>query len=156
MLFTRLVAKSTNLDRVKQKFTQRYSGNFADGIKKGVKDVIDADERRNKNKIRISGVFGRDTPIFAPQRLTLSKRIGPPARRRVCQNAAICERPSTSPNRIPTKGKRPMPCFRLYGPEDAYFDKTFKLPDCELVVKKEKGVIRSLQRLDQIHNVLTS
>ena len=52
MLFTRLVAKSTNLDRVKQKFTQRYSGNFADGIKKGVKDVIDAGEMRNKNKIR--------------------------------------------------------------------------------------------------------
>ena len=36
-------------------------------------------------------------------------------------------------NWIPTEGKRPMPCFRLYGAEDAFFDKTFKLPDFELV-----------------------
>jgi hypothetical protein len=36
-------------------------------------------------------------------------------------------------NWIPTEGKKPMPCFRLYGAEDAYFDKTFKLPDFELV-----------------------
>jgi hypothetical protein len=50
MLFTRLVTKSTNLDRVKQKFSRRFCGNFADGIKKGVKDVMDADERRNKIK----------------------------------------------------------------------------------------------------------
>jgi len=38
-------------------------------------------------------VLDRDTPIFAPQRLTVSKRIGPPPRRRVCQNAAIRKRP---------------------------------------------------------------
>jgi hypothetical protein len=36
-------------------------------------------------------------------------------------------------NWIPTQGKRPIPCFRLYGPTDAYFGKTFKLSDFELV-----------------------
>jgi hypothetical protein len=29
---------------------QKFCGNFADGIKKDVKDVMDADERRNKIK----------------------------------------------------------------------------------------------------------
>ena len=46
------------------------------------------------NRQPFNGVFGRDTPIFAPQRLTVSKRIGPPPRRRVCQNAAIRKRPA--------------------------------------------------------------
>jgi hypothetical protein len=36
-------------------------------------------------------------------------------------------------NWIPTEGKQPLPLFRLYGPRRAYFDKTFKLPDFELV-----------------------
>jgi len=31
------------------------------------------------------------------------------------------------------QGKRPIPCLRLYGPIDAYFDKTIKLSDFELV-----------------------
>jgi hypothetical protein len=39
-------------------------------------------------------------------------------------------------NWIPTEGKRPLPFIRLYGPTDAYFDKTFKLPDFELVDQK--------------------
>jgi hypothetical protein len=43
---------------------------------------------------RINGVFGGDTPIFAPQRLIASKRIGLPQRRRGCQNAAIRKRPA--------------------------------------------------------------
>jgi hypothetical protein len=36
-------------------------------------------------------------------------------------------------NWIPTGGKQPLPVIRLYGPQQAYFDKTFKLPDFELV-----------------------
>lgn len=36
-------------------------------------------------------------------------------------------------NWIPTQGKKPLPIFRLYGAQDAFFDKTFKLPDFELV-----------------------
>ena len=36
-------------------------------------------------------------------------------------------------NWIPTEGKRPLPCIRLYGAEQAFFDKTFKMPDFELV-----------------------
>jgi hypothetical protein len=39
-------------------------------------------------------------------------------------------------NWIPTQGKPPVPCFRLYGPTDAYFDKTFKLSDFELVKRE--------------------
>jgi len=35
-------------------------------------------------------------------------------------------------NWIPTEGKQPLPLIRLYGPQQAYFDKTFKLPDFEL------------------------
>jgi hypothetical protein len=31
------------------------------------------------------------------------------------------------------QGKRPIPCLRLYGPTDAYFDKTIKLSDFEFV-----------------------
>lgn len=41
-------------------------------------------------------------------------------------------------NWIPTQGKKPRPVFRLYGAQDAFFDKTFKLPDFELVTGKEK------------------
>lgn len=36
-------------------------------------------------------------------------------------------------NWIPTSGKRPMPAVRFYGPTDAFNNKTFKLPDFELV-----------------------
>ena len=36
-------------------------------------------------------------------------------------------------NWIPTAGKRPAPFVRFYGPTDAFFDKTFKMPDIELV-----------------------
>jgi hypothetical protein len=35
-------------------------------------------------------------------------------------------------NWIPTEGKRPMPCMRIYGGEEAYWNKSFKLPDVEL------------------------
>ena len=36
-------------------------------------------------------------------------------------------------NWIPTQGKVPLPVMRLYGAQDAFWDKTFKLPDVELV-----------------------
>lgn len=36
-------------------------------------------------------------------------------------------------NWIPTSGKRPMPAMRFYGPTEAFNNKTFKLPDFELV-----------------------
>lgn len=36
-------------------------------------------------------------------------------------------------NWIPTRGKQPLPVMRLYGPQQAFWDKTFKLPDVELV-----------------------
>lgn len=36
-------------------------------------------------------------------------------------------------NWIPTAGKRPLPAMRFYGPTDAMNNKTFKLPDFELV-----------------------
>jgi len=36
-------------------------------------------------------------------------------------------------NWIPTAGKRPIPFVRFYGAADAFFDKTFKMPDVELV-----------------------
>ena len=36
-------------------------------------------------------------------------------------------------NWIPTAGKRPLPAMRFYGPTDAFNNKTFKLPDFELV-----------------------
>jgi hypothetical protein len=36
-------------------------------------------------------------------------------------------------NWIPTEGKRPLPFIRLYGAEQAFFDKSFKMPDFELV-----------------------
>jgi hypothetical protein len=36
-------------------------------------------------------------------------------------------------NWIPTAGKRPLPAMRVYGPTDTFNDKTFKLPDFELV-----------------------
>ena len=52
--------------------------------------------RYRRNRVFVTTLLhdGRDTPIFAPQRLTVSKRIGPPPRRRVCQNAAIRKRPA--------------------------------------------------------------
>jgi len=34
---------------------------------------------------------------------------------------------------IPTMGKEPYLWLRLYGPEEAFWDKTFKMPDVELV-----------------------
>jgi len=36
-------------------------------------------------------------------------------------------------NWIPTSGKIPYPMFRFYGPTEAFFDRSFKLPDVELV-----------------------
>ncbi|WP_163407079.1 DUF1254 domain-containing protein [Flavobacterium ajazii] len=36
-------------------------------------------------------------------------------------------------NWIPTRNKRPMPMFRLYGPTEEFNNKTFKMPDFELV-----------------------
>lgn len=36
-------------------------------------------------------------------------------------------------NWIPTAGKRPLPCMRFYGPTETFNDKSYKLPDFELV-----------------------
>jgi len=36
-------------------------------------------------------------------------------------------------NWIPTAGKKPSLFVRFYGPTDAFFDKTFKMPDVKLV-----------------------
>ena len=36
-------------------------------------------------------------------------------------------------NWIPTAGKWPFPVIRFYGATDTFFDKTFKMPDVELV-----------------------
>ena len=36
-------------------------------------------------------------------------------------------------NWIPTQGKVPVPFMRFYGPTDEFYNKTFKLPDFELV-----------------------
>ena len=36
-------------------------------------------------------------------------------------------------NWIPTNGEDFFLLFRLYGPEDAYYDKSFQLPDVQLV-----------------------
>ncbi|WP_395396496.1 DUF1214 domain-containing protein (plasmid) [Novosphingobium sp. BL-8A] len=36
-------------------------------------------------------------------------------------------------NWIPTGGKRPLPAFRFYGPEEPLYDKTFRMPDFERV-----------------------
>jgi hypothetical protein len=36
-------------------------------------------------------------------------------------------------NWIPTAGKEPCVWFRLYGPEEAFWNKTFKMADVELV-----------------------
>jgi hypothetical protein len=36
-------------------------------------------------------------------------------------------------NWIPTQGKVPCPIMRFYGPKEAFWEKTFKLPDVELV-----------------------
>ncbi|WP_148861332.1 DUF1254 domain-containing protein [Marinobacter fonticola] len=38
-------------------------------------------------------------------------------------------------NWIPTSGKRPLPTIRFYGPTDAFYKKTFKMPDFEVVQK---------------------
>ena len=36
-------------------------------------------------------------------------------------------------NWVSTQGKVPAPVMRFYGAQDAFWDKTFKLPDVELV-----------------------
>jgi hypothetical protein len=36
-------------------------------------------------------------------------------------------------NRIPTEGNRPLPVMRLYGGDDAFWDKSCEIPDVELV-----------------------
>ena len=36
-------------------------------------------------------------------------------------------------NWIPTAGKIPYLMFRFYGPEEAFYNKTFKLADVELI-----------------------
>ena len=36
-------------------------------------------------------------------------------------------------NWIPTGGKRPLPAFRFYGPDEAFYARTFKMPDFERV-----------------------
>ena len=36
-------------------------------------------------------------------------------------------------NWIPTEGKRPVPCMRIYSGDEAFWNKTFKMPDPELV-----------------------
>ena len=41
--------------------------------------------------------------------------------------------PSLESNWIPTMGKEPYVWLRLYGPEEAFWSKAFKMPDVELV-----------------------
>jgi hypothetical protein len=36
-------------------------------------------------------------------------------------------------NWIPTGGKRPLPAFRFYGPDEPFYNKTFKIADFERV-----------------------
>jgi hypothetical protein len=36
-------------------------------------------------------------------------------------------------NWIPTEGKRPLPCMRFYGGDTAFWDRSFELPDPDLV-----------------------
>jgi hypothetical protein len=36
-------------------------------------------------------------------------------------------------NWVPTRGKRPYPIFRFYGPRTSFWDKSFVMPDLELV-----------------------
>lgn len=36
-------------------------------------------------------------------------------------------------NWIPTQGKRPFPIMRIYGGDEAFWDKSFKLPDLEMI-----------------------
>jgi hypothetical protein len=36
-------------------------------------------------------------------------------------------------NWIPTQGKRPFPVMRIYDGDEAFWDKSFKMPDFELV-----------------------
>lgn len=36
-------------------------------------------------------------------------------------------------NWVPTGGKRPLPCFRFYSPDEPLYDKSFKMPDFERV-----------------------
>ena len=42
-------------------------------------------------------------------------------------------------NWIPTRGKTPYLWLRLYGPDEAFWNKSFKMPDVELV-KFTRGV----------------
>ena len=41
--------------------------------------------------------------------------------------------PGLESNWIPTQGKRPMPVMRIYGGEEAYWNRSFKMPDIERV-----------------------
>jgi hypothetical protein len=36
-------------------------------------------------------------------------------------------------NWVPTGGKRPLPAFRFYGPDEPFYNRTFKMPDFEWV-----------------------
>jgi len=36
-------------------------------------------------------------------------------------------------NWIPPQGKRPLPVLRLYGAQQGFWDKSFKMPDVELI-----------------------
>jgi hypothetical protein len=36
-------------------------------------------------------------------------------------------------NWSPTEGKRPLPVVRFYGPTDEYYDRSWEMPDVELV-----------------------
>jgi hypothetical protein len=36
-------------------------------------------------------------------------------------------------NWIPTQGKRPVPIIRIYGGEERYWNRSFKMPDVELL-----------------------
>ena len=41
--------------------------------------------------------------------------------------------PGLEQNWIPTAGKRPLPCMRLYGPTESFNSKAFKLDDLERI-----------------------
>jgi hypothetical protein len=40
-------------------------------------------------------------------------------------------------NWIPTQGKRPFPVMRMYGPDEAFWDKSFKLMSSETFSRRE-------------------
>lgn len=85
-------------------------------------------------------VYDRATFAFiysAKNRTTLSSFDLPNLRTNSDGSVTLYVGPAAPPglesNWIPTSGKRPLPAMRFYGPTEAFNDRTFKLPDFELV-----------------------